>query len=187
MRLVVLYGPPAVGKLTVARELAALTGYRLFHNHLAVDLLLSVFEFGSEPFRRLREATWLDVLSAACRERLPGVIFTFAPERTVDPSFFDRLDGAIAANGGEIVFVELHCSADERRRRLGNASRHEHGKLTSVELFDALDREGAFAGPPMPPPRLSIDTGLVPAREAAAQIHHALGPARFLEKRGRAP
>ena len=107
MKLVFLYGPPAVGKLTVARELAALTGYRLFHNHFTVDLLLAVFEFGSASFRRLRESIWLDVLQAACRESVPGVIFTFAPERTVDPGFVGRLSGELAANGGEIVFVEL--------------------------------------------------------------------------------
>jgi predicted kinase len=44
-KLLLLYGRPAVGKLTVAREVAALTGGRLFHNHLTVNLALSVFEF----------------------------------------------------------------------------------------------------------------------------------------------
>jgi tRNA uridine 5-carbamoylmethylation protein Kti12 len=32
MKLIFLYGPPAVGKLTVAQELVTLTGYKLFHN-----------------------------------------------------------------------------------------------------------------------------------------------------------
>jgi tRNA uridine 5-carbamoylmethylation protein Kti12 len=54
MRLVFIYGLPATGKLTVARELSSLTGFRLFHNHLAVDLLLSLFDFESEPFVALR-------------------------------------------------------------------------------------------------------------------------------------
>jgi shikimate kinase len=31
MKLIVLHGPPGVGKLTVGRELAGLTGYALFH------------------------------------------------------------------------------------------------------------------------------------------------------------
>jgi hypothetical protein len=43
MRLVFIYGIPATGKLTVAQELAKRTGYSLFHNHLVVDLLLSLF------------------------------------------------------------------------------------------------------------------------------------------------
>ena len=49
MKLIFLHGLPGVGKLTVARQLAALTGFKLFHNHLTVDLVTSVFEFGSEP------------------------------------------------------------------------------------------------------------------------------------------
>jgi hypothetical protein len=33
VKFVVIFGPPAAGKMTVGRELAALTGWRLFHNH----------------------------------------------------------------------------------------------------------------------------------------------------------
>ena len=45
VKLVFLHGLPGVGKLTVARELAQLTGYKLFHTTTsAVDLVGSVFE-----------------------------------------------------------------------------------------------------------------------------------------------
>ena len=96
MRLIFLYGMPATGKLTVAQELAAVTGYRPFHNHLAVDLLLSVFEFGSPAFVELRETIWLSVFEQACRSGLPGLIFTFAPERTVRPQSLPRFSGSFA-------------------------------------------------------------------------------------------
>ena len=36
-RVVWIYGPPASGKLTIARELSTLTQLPVFHNHLAVD------------------------------------------------------------------------------------------------------------------------------------------------------
>jgi len=42
MELLFIYGPAAVGKLTVARELAKLTGFRLFHNHLTVDAVMAL-------------------------------------------------------------------------------------------------------------------------------------------------
>ena len=54
MKLIFLYGLPATGKLTVAHELAAITGFKVFHNHLVVDVLLTVFDFGSPDFVRLR-------------------------------------------------------------------------------------------------------------------------------------
>lgn len=53
MKLVILYGPPAVGKLTVGAELAELTGFKLFHNHLTTDMVMSLFPHGSETYTRL--------------------------------------------------------------------------------------------------------------------------------------
>src|SRR5271156_4120318 len=98
MRLIFIYGMPAAGKLTVARELAAITGLRLFHNHLTVDLLLSTFEFGSPRFGSLREQIWLSVFEEACRSGLAGLIFTFNPETTVRPQFIPDVQRIIAAN-----------------------------------------------------------------------------------------
>jgi chloramphenicol 3-O-phosphotransferase len=172
LKLVVLYGLPAAGKLTVARELAELTGYRLFHNHLAVDLLLSVFDFGSPAFVELREQIWLSVFERAAP--LDGLIFTFAPEATVRPEFLTRAETVVAQSGGEIIFIELVCPDAELRRRLTNSSRSQHGKLNSLELFDQLTAQGAFKIPVMPAPRLTIDTSLCSPREAAAQIAQAL-------------
>ena len=89
MRLVFLYGPPGVGKLTIATALEARSGFRVFHNHLTIRLLLSVFEFGSEAFRHLREDIWLGVFREAAATGT-DLAFTFAPERTVNPSFIAR-------------------------------------------------------------------------------------------------
>ena len=50
MNLVFIYGPPGVGKLSVARELARATGYKLFDNHVSIACAESVFEFGTKPF-----------------------------------------------------------------------------------------------------------------------------------------
>ena len=51
--LVAIVGPPAVGKMTVGQQLAARTGFALYHNHLVIDHLTPFFEFGSPPFERL--------------------------------------------------------------------------------------------------------------------------------------
>ena len=65
MQLIFIHGPAACGKLTVATELAKLSGMRLFHNHLTVDLVSALFEFGSESFVRLRESIWLEAFREA--------------------------------------------------------------------------------------------------------------------------
>ena len=58
MKLAFIFGLPAVGKLTIARELAERTGWRLFHNHEAVDAALARHEFGTPGFVALREEIW---------------------------------------------------------------------------------------------------------------------------------
>jgi hypothetical protein len=157
MKLIFIYGAAAVGKLTVAKELARLTGFRLFHNHLTVDLVCAVFEFGTEPFVRLREQVWLTVFREAAKQNV-SLIFTFAPERTVREHFIQDAIDVVKAEGGEISFVELTCATEERERRIENPSRSQFGKLNSLELYKELQRIRAFEFPELPNSGLSIDT-----------------------------
>jgi hypothetical protein len=175
MKLIFIYGMPATGKLTVARELAAITGFKLFHNHLVVDLLLSIFEFGSKPFVELREEVWLSVFQQACLSGLPGLIFTFAPESTVRPSFVGEAVRTVNEAGGEVEFVELTCPFEEIRRRIDRPSRSEYQKLTSVEILDQLHSAGSLDDSHMPEARVTIDTSACAPRDAAGQIANALG------------
>jgi hypothetical protein len=174
MKLIFIYGMPASGKLTVAKELAAITGFRLFHNHLAVDLLLSVFEFGSVPFVELRESIWLGVMAAACESEIPGLIFTFAPEGTVRAGFLPRCVETVTERGGGVDFVELTCPMAELKERMVNLSRLKYGKLASVSLFEELHSNGVFDALRMPEAAVSIDTTEYAPDAAAAEIARAL-------------
>ncbi len=175
MKLIFLHGLPGVGKLTVARELEALTGFRVFHNHLTVDLVESVFEFGSQPFVELREKIWLEVFSRVAKAKLAGLIFTFVFERTVGKSFIGNVRSAVKAYGGEVLFVKLECSTSELERRLTDPSRQTFGKLTSWEQFHALHEAGAFVHTEVPEDRVVMDTTGLTASEAASRIVSGLG------------
>jgi len=175
MRLIFLYGLPATGKHTIAQHLATLTGYKLFHNHLAVDLLLPVFDFGTQPFVELREQIWLSVFDHAAAANLPGLIFTFAPERTVRPTFIPATLDILARNNATVDFIELTCPLPELHQRLANLSRQRFQKLTSTTLFDQLRADGVFDATHMPTPRLTVDTSLHTPEAAAEAIAQALG------------
>nr|ABU51099.1 unknown [uncultured bacterium Bio5] len=174
MRLVFIFGLPATGKLTVGTELSKIVDYKLFHNHLVVDLLLSTFEFGSQPFVELREEFWLSVFDQACRCQLKGLIFTFNPESTVRANFVERTVNVIERNRGRIDFVELVCPLSELKYRLDSPSRLQYRKLSSLSLFEQLHAGGAFDTSYMPKPVLTIDTSLKSPKEAAAEISTAL-------------
>jgi hypothetical protein len=175
MRLVFIYGMPATGKLTVAQELSKLIDYKLFHNHLVVDLLLSTFEFGSAPFVELREQIWVSVFDQACRSQLKGLIFTFNPETSVRANFVQKTLETVSKNGGQVDFVELVCPIAELRRRIDSPSRGHHRKLTSLSLFEQLEARGEFDTSHMPSAAIVIDTSLKSAQEAAAEISATLG------------
>lgn len=173
--LVFLHGPPGSGKLTVARELQSVTGYRLFHNHLVVDLLGSVFEFGSRPFVELREEFWLAAFRAAARQGV-SLIFTFAPERTVSPGFPAAAESVVRSEGGRALYVALGCAEHELVRRLSEPSRKAFGKLASADRYRALRASGAFEFPPVRSD-LELDTGSLSPRQAAERVSAALAAA----------
>jgi hypothetical protein len=168
MNLIVLHGPAAVGKLTVARELVKLTGYRLFHNHIVVDALLAVFDFGSAPFVKLREEWWLATFREAAAAG-QSLIFTFCPEGTVKKQFIPALRDTIHAAGGSVIFVKLTCTNAILEQRMDTPARAEFGKLRSVETFRTLQAQGAFNVPDLPDSGLTIDTG-IHSPTAAAQL-----------------
>lgn len=181
MNLVFLHGLPGVGKLTVARALAELTGYRVFHNHLTVDLVTSVFDFGTPAFRELREEIWLSVFRRAAREELGGLIFTFAFEWTVAEDFVGRVVEAVEAEGrGRVMFVSLRCDGGTLRERIAEPSRSAHGKLRSpgilAELMDAGD---IFTRERIGRDDLLLDnTHLSPEEAARRVVEHFDLPAR---------
>jgi adenylate kinase len=175
MKLIFLHGMPGVGKLTVARELAGLTGFRIFHNHLAVDLVESMFEFGSQPFVELRETIWLAAFRQAAEAGLAGLIFTFAFDRTVRGSFIENVRNIVESSGGQVLFVELKCSPEELAKRITHPSRQSFGKLTSLEQFHELSAAGAFVDPGIPAERLVLETTEVSASETAKLIVDRLG------------
>ena len=169
MRIIFIYGPVAAGKLTVAREVATLTGLPLFHNHLVVDAVGAVFPFGSEAFIRLRESFWIQTFVEAARSGR-SLVFTFAPEPTVDSGFPDRVCQAIAPFGGSVVFIALRVSRGEQERRVTNPSRLAFGKLTSLELLRDLRVGFDDSLAAMPAAHLFIDTELCGPASAATSI-----------------
>ena len=78
MKLIFIYGPPAVGKLTIAKVLAERIDFKLFHNHLSYDLGREIFSFTDTRLWSLVEKLRIDVIAfAAKQEDIKGMIFTF--------------------------------------------------------------------------------------------------------------
>jgi len=169
-QIVLLFGRPGVGKFTVGQALAAETGFRLLHNHAVVDLVQALFAFGTPEFVTLRERLWLDAVDAALAAKLPGLILTFAPERTVPQSFLDELRAHTVSGGGVLRFVELRCAPAALDKRIEDRSRERFGKLRDAQRYHELDTAGVFTHPIMPPAEIVIETTSITPADAARQI-----------------
>ena len=174
MRLVVVYGPPGVGKLTVGGELATLTGFRLFHNHLTVNLVTSIYPPNTPAWDRLARTLREAVFTEVAREGI-DLILTRSP-RNAGPAEQERvrtLTEPVRAAGGSVLWVQLTCAADELYRRVQQEDRRSHSKLTDPDVLVSLytlDAAYPFE------PHLRLDTTHLSARETAARIagHFAL-------------
>lgn len=160
MRFVVLFGPPAVGKMTVGYELAKLTGFRLFHNHMTIDLVLNFFDFGTPPFTRLVNEFRTRVFEEVAASGLPGLIFTYvwALDHPGDKEFVDNACDIFRSHGAEVFFVELAADLDERLRRNETEFRlaekrpkrdleHSRRNLLEAERMYKLNSDGDFFYP----------------------------------------
>lgn len=174
MKLVILYGPPAVGKLTVATELAHLTGFKLFHNHLTADAVMSLFPHGSAPYKRLIKDIRIRMLEAAVLENLPGVILTLA-FNPANPLVLSYL-AAVENLGGEIYLVRLYCDEATLRKRVVEDSRKAHGKITDVAKLEQklLEMNDAFALIP-DWESLELSTNKLSPKESALRVQAFYG------------
>ncbi|MEJ7576831.1 MAG: AAA family ATPase [Pyrinomonadaceae bacterium] len=115
----IIFGPPAVGKMTVGYELAELTGLKLFHNHMTIDLVLNFFDFGQPQFHRLVSEFRKRIFEEVAASDLPGLIFTFVWALDLDSEreYIERSCNIFRERGASIYFVELQAEQAERLRR----------------------------------------------------------------------
>lgn len=125
MHLVVIFGPQAVGKMTVGREIARRTPYRLFHNHATIEPLVEVFDWGTPALERLKLEFRRRVIEEAVAADLPGLVFTFVwgLDLADDTAYVEELLAPVLDGGGRVDVVELTADLETRLDREGGADR----------------------------------------------------------------
>lgn len=158
MKLVVLYGPPGVGKLTVSRALSKKTGFKVLHNHLSMELLCALFDWGTKPYRELSRRFRIELLETATRNRVRGVVLTLVYPAEATLPILKELVRRMHRRGVWVGFVKLECSRKELERRVRGASRRAFTKIkNSRELRSFFRKFGSGQTVPLKP-HLTIDT-----------------------------
>ena len=156
MKLVLIFGPQAVGKMTVGQELEKITGLKLFHDHMPIELVSNFFDYPKDPEgKRLVRLFRREIFEAVSKSSLYGLIHSFVwlfglteleelkNKEIHDKNDHDRIKelekqiqqewdyvnnlcGLFESCGAEIYFVELEADFNERIERNKTPNRHLH-------------------------------------------------------------
>jgi len=138
--LLLIFGPPAVGKMTVGRAVAARSRFRLFHNHMTIEPLMEVFGYGTPPFRTLNPEFRRRVLEEAAAHDVDLVLtLVWGLDSEEDLAeiapYADIFDG-------DVAFVELRADLRTRLGRNRTEQRLAHkASKRDVEWSDRNVRE----------------------------------------------
>jgi AAA domain len=147
MKLVLIFGPQAVGKMTVGQELEKATGLKLFHNHMTIELLQPFFGFTDEMWR-LSTLMREEIFEAFAKSDQGGMIFTFmwAFNEQEDWDWVEKVEAIFESQGAEVYFVELESDLEVRleRNKTENRLQHKPSKRniedSEKRLLASLDR-----------------------------------------------
>lgn len=169
MKLILIYGSPAVGKLTTANEIARKTDFKVFHNHLTISAVEPIFDFGTKPFFKLVHLFRVETIAEAARCN-QNLIYTFCYAKDSDDAHVAEVTRAVEENGGEICFVLLIAEKSEIEQRVLEESRSPLGKINTLEiLHDVWSKHELFSSVPERE-SLVVDNSNLSAEEIADLI-----------------
>lgn len=119
MKLILLSGPQAVGKMTVGQELEKITNLKLFHNHMTIDLVAPFFSYNSEVGKKLVHSFRMQIFEEVANSDLEGLIFTYVMnyDEEEEWEYLDRIQNIFKKQNAQIYYVELEADLEERLKR----------------------------------------------------------------------
>jgi hypothetical protein len=129
VEVIMIYGIPAVGKLTVANELSKITGYKVFHNHLSIDLIHSFVEDKDEFFWKQVRKIRYDCLKIA-KTRGVSLIMTSCYMGKGSDLFFKPLLQLAKKERIRLRFVHLVCDEKSVLNRV--CDKHSRSELRGL-------------------------------------------------------
>lgn len=168
MKLIFIYGPPASGKLTIAKELSQATGFKLFHNHLTQDLAGTIYPEWNDQRYKLVEKLRLDVFEYVAQQGTDIIYTQYYTGDNDDIQFVKDAVETVNKQGGSVVFIEIVADVKDLQERVTNESRKSFGKAQDIETLQK--HLNASVAVSVEYPKIIIDSSKIDPATAAQMI-----------------
>lgn len=118
-KLIMITGPQAVGKMTVGQELTKITNFKLFHNHMTIDLVNNFFSYSTKEGQEMVKKLRYFMLDYFSKSKIDGIIFTLVVnyDKLTDIETLETFKSLFEKNGGEFYYIELQAPLSIRLER----------------------------------------------------------------------
>ena len=175
MKLVLIYGGQAVGKMTVGQELTKITDLKLFHNHMSIEPFIEIFgNRNGQVVKDFRES----VFKNFAKTDNYGLIFTFVwdLDSKDDWKYMKHLQKIFKK--ADIYYVELVSPLEVRlernktENRLKNKASKRDVQASENRILDEKDKHRvvSFDGEIKYKNYIKIDNSKLSAEETAKII-----------------
>ena len=177
MKLLILIGNSAVGKMTVGQELCKITPFRLFHNHMMIEPVLEIFgQFRGDVIQKLRHV----IFEEFSKTDNYGMVFTYmwAFDMQSDWDYLESVKQLFGLPDEDIYYVELLAPQEVRlarnrtENRLKNKASKRDVEISSQRLLndDLRYRCESLPGEIPFPNYLRLENENISAADAAQRI-----------------
>ena len=117
--LIIITGPQAVGKMAVGKALQDLYNYRLFHNHMTIELALDLYGTFDRDTKKLIGEMRRVIFDHVVEKDLDGFVFTYmwAFDMPSEYEYIDDVTRKFEAKGWSVTIVELEADVETRLKR----------------------------------------------------------------------
>ena len=182
MKLVLLFGNSAVGKMTVGQELAKITPLRLMHNHHMIEPVLEIFgQFRGDVIHKLRTT----VLEEFGKTDNYGLIFTYmmAFDMPSEYEYLAKVKASLGVSEEDVYYAELVAPQNIRLERNATENRLKHKaskrdiEASNARLIrdDENHRMESLPGEITSPNYIRIDNSRLSPADAAQMIKEHFG------------
>lgn len=140
MKLVFIYGLPAVGKMSVAKYLSRKAGFKFFHLHHTIDYVRKIFPRDVKNSELLIDKFCLEMITLAVKDDI-DMVFTYVYANPDDNDFIRKIKAICSTHGVDLYFVQLKCDWSRNLLRVNGKERHEFHKITSKKLLRSLKKK----------------------------------------------